>query len=66
MSPFWRAKTTEIFKKFCLWSFKKVDLQMQIATNTELEQTQNIYCNTWLDLLVHFIENEHTKFSKVI
>lgn len=39
---------------------------MQIATNTELEQTQNIYCNTWLDLLVHFIENEHTKFSKVI
>lgn len=39
---------------------------MQIATNTELEQTQDLYYNTWFELLVHFIENENTRFNKVI
>lgn len=39
---------------------------MQIATNTEPEQTQNIYNNTSLDCLIYFIENEHTKSGKVI
>ena len=66
MSPFWRPKTIEIFKKFCPWNLKQVDLQIQVATSTELEKTQNIYYDTWLDLSVHLIENEHTRFNKVI
>lgn len=55
-APFGRAKITEIFKKFCLWSLKKVDLQTQISTNTELDLTQNIYYDSWLDPLVHSLK----------